>query len=107
MEICGSKTSENKSLISFLKTTVRSSFSDFGNFNEVSQWFGFRPFRPNSTPLICQVNKYQNLFLNSGHGSLGWTLSAGSADIIANLMDDKKSEQFAFLEEQEKEIYRV
>jgi len=107
VEICGSKTSENKSLISFLKTTVRSSFSDFGNFNEVSQWFGFRPFRPNSTPLICQVNKYQNLFLNSGHGSLGWTLSVGSADIIANLMDDKKSEQFAFLEEQEKEIYRV
>ena len=107
VEICGSKTSENKSLISFLKTTVRSSFSDFGNFNEVSQWFGFRPFRPNSTPLICKVNKYQNLFLNSGHGSLGWTLSAGSADILANLVDDKKSEQFAFLEAEEKEIYRV
>lgn len=98
VELGGNKASENMKLINFLKKTIRSSFSDYGNFNEMSQWFGFRPFRPNSTPLICEVKKYGNLYINAGHGSLGWTMSAGSADILANLVDGRKSKEFAFLE---------
>ena len=85
VEICGLKNNMDKKHINFLKNTVRSTFSDFGNLNKMDEWFGFRPFRPDSIPLINQT-KYENLFLNTGHGSLGWTLAAGSAKILADLI---------------------
>ena len=81
VEICGSRPKKSRKLLNFLMSNVKASFSDFGNVNKTSEWFGFRPFRPNSIPLICQTKKYDNLFINSGHGSLGWTLSAGSAKL--------------------------
>lgn len=105
VEICGFKAKKNKKLLRFLTENIKASFSDFGNLNKVSDWSGFRPFRPNSIPLVCQVKKYQNFFINSGHGSLGWTLSAGSARIIADLVLDKKNVEFSFLEEEETSIY--
>lgn len=105
IEICGLKAKKNKNLIKFLTKNLKETFSDFGNLNEVVNWHGFRPFRPNSIPLICQVKKYGNLFLNSGHGSLGWTLSAGSGKIIAELISNKKNDNLSFLEEEEKTIY--
>ena len=100
VEICGLRANKNKYHINFLTNALRSSFSDFGNMNEVSEWFGFRPFRPNSIPLICEVKKYGNLLINAGHGSLGWTLSAGSGKIVADLVADKRQERFGFLEEE-------
>ncbi len=100
VEICGLKPKKNKKNIAFLKSTVCKSFSDFGNINEVNDWSGFRPFRPNSLPLICEVKKYGNLFLNTGHGSLGWTLSAASGKILSGLVSDQKDERFGFLEEE-------
>lgn len=106
VEICGFDNHKNNRHIEFLKNIVRGSFSDFGNINQVSEWFGFRPFRPNSLPLICQVKKYGNLFLNSGHGSLGFTLSAASGKIIADLLAKRKQQKFAFLEEEEAGIYQ-
>jgi len=104
VEACGLKANKNKKHIAFLKGAVNGSFSDFGNFNEVKEWFGFRPFRPNSIPLICEVKKYENLFLNTGHGSLGWTLSAASGKILSGLVSDQKDERFGFLEEDGEEI---
>ncbi len=100
VEICGLKTKKNKKNLSFLKATVCKSFSDFGNINEMNDWSGFRPFRPNSLPLICEVKKYGNLVLNTGHGSLGWTLSAASAKIASEIVSDYKDERFGFLEEE-------
>ena len=105
IEICGLKANKNKRHLKFLKNKVKATFSDFGNFNQVSEWFGFRPFRPNSIPLICEVKKYENLLINSGHGSLGWTLSAASGKILADLISDNDGKRFRFLEEEEKEIY--
>jgi D-amino-acid dehydrogenase len=104
VEICGLKANKSNKHISFLRNSIRATFSDFGNFNDVSDWFGFRPFRPNSIPLICEVKKYGNLVLNTGHGSLGWTLSAASGKILADLVSDQKDERFGFLEEEEEEI---
>lgn len=101
VEICGLKSKKNKKNVAFLKNAIRTTFSDFGNANQVADWSGFRPFRPNSLPLICEVKKYGNLLLNTGHGSLGWTLSAGSAKILAGLVVDQKDERFGFLEEEE------
>ena len=100
VDFCGLKSGKNKGQISFLKKVLRASFADFGNFNRLEEWCGFRPFRPNSIPLICEVKKYGNLFLNTGHGSLGWTMSAGSGKILADLVSDSRGKKFEFLKEE-------
>lgn len=105
VEISGLKHHKNSKMSRFLSKVIHATFSDFGNFNEVSEWFGFRPFRPNSIPLICEVKKYGNLSLNVGHGSLGWTLSAASGKILSDLVCDQKNKKFGFLEEEEEGIY--
>jgi D-amino-acid dehydrogenase len=97
VEACGLRAGKNKKHINFLKRAVGSTFSDFGNLNKISDWSGFRPFRPNSLPLVCQTRKYENLLLNVGHGSLGWTLSAASGKIISDIICDQKDPRFEFL----------
>lgn len=105
VEMCDFKTNKNAKLLGFLKDNIISSFSDFGDLNKAKEWYGFRPFRPSSLPLICKVNKYGNFYINSGHGSLGWTLGAGSAKILSDMVLGKKDQRFSFLQEEEKSIY--
>jgi D-amino-acid dehydrogenase len=105
VEACWLRNSKNKKHVNFLKKALFATFSDFGNFNEIQDWSGFRPFRPNSIPLICEVKKYENLVLNVGHGSLGWTLSAASGKIVTDVVSGNKNEEFQFLEDEEKGIY--
>jgi D-amino-acid dehydrogenase len=103
-EMNGLKIARNQGHVNFLKSTISSTFADFGNLNKAQDWWGFRPFRPNSTPLVCQIKKYGNFYLNSGHGSRGWTLACGSAEIIADLVSDINHQEFEFLKEEEDSI---
>ncbi|MFB9971820.1 D-amino acid dehydrogenase [Pseudoroseomonas cervicalis] len=48
-------------------------------------WCGLRPMTPDGTPIIGGT-KYPNLFLNTGHGTLGWTMSCGSGRLAADLV---------------------
>jgi D-amino-acid dehydrogenase len=48
-------------------------------------WAGIRPMTPDSRPIISSTS-VSNLFINSGHGMLGWTLACGSADLMAALL---------------------
>ncbi|MDS1141896.1 D-amino acid dehydrogenase [Pusillimonas sp. SM2304] len=67
---------------------------DFGN---VRYWSGLRPTTPSNVPLIGRT-KIQNLFLNTGHGTLGWTMGAGSGRALADLICGRKPEpDFPFL----------
>lgn len=50
-----------------------------------SYWAGLRPMTPNGVPLIGRT-PIDGLFLNTGHGSLGWTLACGSARLVADLL---------------------
>ncbi|HEY8605308.1 FAD-dependent oxidoreductase [Tsuneonella suprasediminis] len=50
-----------------------------------SGWAGLRPMTPNSQPVISQAK--QRIFLNVGHGMLGWTLAAGSAERVSALVE--------------------
>lgn len=57
-----------------------------GDYDTVlDSWCGLRPVTPDSIPIVsrCEVN---NLFLNTGHGMLGWTHSAATADLISNIV---------------------
>jgi D-amino-acid dehydrogenase len=54
-------------------------------------WAGLRPMTPDGTPIIGGT-RYKNLFLNTGHGTLGWTMSLGSGKFIADIISQQKTE---------------
>lgn len=54
---------------------------------EVLRWSGERPMTPHSMPIIAPSRRLEGLYLNLGHGGLGWTLALGSARRVANLLD--------------------
>ncbi|MBL6664860.1 MAG: FAD-dependent oxidoreductase [Rickettsiales bacterium] len=91
VEISGLNEFKNKKHINFIRDNITSTFADAGDLSRISEWYGFRPFRPSSVPMICKIKKYPNLFLNTGHGSLGWTLSAGSGRAVTDLIVESKT----------------
>lgn len=50
-----------------------------------SFWTGLRPMTPDGTPIVGAAPGFDNLMLNTGHGTLGWTMSAGSGQLMADL----------------------
>jgi len=68
-----------------LNHVVSNLFPQGVDFTQAEYWTGFRPMTPDGTPIIGQT-KYSNLFTNTGHGTLGWTMACGSADILAELI---------------------
>lgn len=69
-----------------------------GDLKQALFWTGLRPMTPDSTPIIGET-RYKNLFLNTGHGTLGWTMACGSgkliSDIILGLKPDISTEGLA------------
>lgn len=57
---------------------------------EPEYWCGLRPATPSNLPYIGRT-RYNNLWLNTGHGTLGWTLSCGSAAALADLMSGQRA----------------
>lgn len=55
---------------------------------DVSFWTGLRPKTPDSTPIIGKTS-LPNLYLNTGHGTLGWTMACGSGQLIADIISGK------------------
>ncbi len=53
---------------------------------EIEYWAGLRPTTPSNVPIIGRT-RYENLYCNTGHGTLGWTLACGSARCIADIMN--------------------
>ena len=56
-----------------------------GDMAQASFWTGLRPMTPDSTPIIG-ATRFKNLFLNTGHGTLGWTMACGSGKLISDLV---------------------
>lgn len=54
-------------------------------------WTGLRPMTPDGTPIVGATD-IANLFLNTGHGTLGWTMSFGSARLLADIISHKKTD---------------
>ncbi|HEY6610560.1 MAG TPA: FAD-dependent oxidoreductase, partial [Pseudomonas sp.] len=53
-------------------------------------WCGLRPMTPDGTPFLGKA--LNNLYLNTGHGTLGWTMAAGSGRALADLVSGRKPE---------------
>ena len=71
-------------------------FPDAGDPGQAQYWAGLRPATPSNIPCIGRT-KYPNLYLNTGHGTLGWTHACGSGRILADIVGGRKPEvDFAF-----------
>jgi D-amino-acid dehydrogenase len=75
--------------------TVKHVFSDLfprgGDVSRAQGWTGLRPMTPDGTPVLGP-SRYPNLFLNTGHGTLGWTMACGSSRAVADVMTGAKPE---------------
>lgn len=82
----------NNDLVEARRRTLEYSVMDLfpgGDPNKASFWSGLRPMTPDGTPIIGET-RIRNLFLNTGHGTLGWTMSCGSSRIIADLVSRQR-----------------
>ncbi len=70
---------------------VRQLFPGLGAITTVDNWAGLRPATPSNIPLIGRT-RLPNLFLNTGHGTLGWTLACGSGRALADLVSGRTPE---------------
>lgn len=75
---------------------TRELFPDACDYESPAYWAGLRPLTPSNVPYIGKT-KFSNLFLNTGHGSLGWTMGCGSGRAIADIISGLQPEvDFAF-----------
>ena len=62
-----------------------------GDLGKATFWSGLRPMTPDGPPVIG-ATRYANLHLNTGHGTLGWTMACGSGRVLADLLSGRKPE---------------
>jgi D-amino-acid dehydrogenase len=74
-----------------LEHSVGDLFPRGGDLAQASFWTGLRPMTPDGTPLVGPT-RYDNLQLNTGHGTLGWTMACGSARVAADLLSSREPE---------------
>ena len=75
---------------------TRELFPDACDYDDPVYWTGLRPLTPSNVPYIGKT-RYRNLFLNTGHGTLGWTMGCGSGRALADIVSGRQPElDFAF-----------
>jgi len=74
-----------------LEHVVTDLFPRGGDPGKATFWCGLRPMTPDGTPIIGPT-KYPNLFLATGHGTLGWTMAAGTGRVMADLLSGRQPE---------------
>jgi D-amino-acid dehydrogenase len=82
-EIIGYNAKLGKGATDTVRYVVSDLFPKGGDVSRAEGWTGLRPMTPDGTPVIGPT-RYSNLFLNTGHGTLGWTMSCGSGRAVAD-----------------------
>ncbi|HPT56136.1 MAG TPA: D-amino acid dehydrogenase [Casimicrobium sp.] len=96
-ELNGFDTTLNPVRCEALTRRAKHHFPDLCDWATVEYWTGLRPATPSNLPIIGQ-SKLKNLYLNTGHGTLGWTEGPGSARALADIIAGQKPEvDYAFL----------
>ena len=75
-----------------LDFVVSDCFPQGGDLSRAEFWTGLRPMTPDGTPIVGPSGRYKNLFLSTGHGTLGWTMAAGTGRVMADLMSGRQPE---------------
>jgi D-amino-acid dehydrogenase len=60
-----------------------------GDVHNATFWTGLRPMTPDGTPVVGPT-RYPNLFLNTGHGTLGWTMACGSGKLVSDIVTGRE-----------------
>jgi D-amino-acid dehydrogenase len=95
-ELAGFDPSLPDKRLATLNHVVRQLFPMGVDFNQADYWSGFRPMTPDGTPIIGQT-AYSNLYTNTGHGTLGWTMACGSANILTEILATQGHKSFSEL----------
>ncbi|AUZ48604.1 D-amino acid dehydrogenase [Pseudomonas orientalis] len=74
--------------LALMKRQALETFPLAGDYTHAVEWAGMRPATPTGVPLIG-ASRYRNLWLNLGHGALGFTLACGSGQLLAELIDQR------------------
>ena len=75
-----------------LDFVVSDCFPQGGDLSRAEFWTGLRPMTPDGTPIVGPSGRYRNLYLSTGHGTLGWTMAAGTGRVMADLMSGRQPE---------------
>lgn len=90
-ELCGYDLTLRPARLATLAHVVRDLFPAIGDVSAAEPWAGLRPMTPDNPPVIG-ATPYRNLFLNTGHGTLGWTMACGSGRVLADLVSGRTPE---------------
>ncbi len=90
-ELTGYDTSVNEARCAAILKRIEQLFPALAGAGDVQRWAGLRPATPNNVPVIGRT-RFENLYLNTGHGTLGWTLAAGSGRALADLVSGRQPE---------------
>ena len=88
-EISGYSTAHKPGDFKVMFERARALFEGAADFDNPTMWAGLRPMTPTGIPVIDR-SPYANLWLNTGHGHMGWTMSNGSARILADLVAQRQ-----------------
>lgn len=88
-EIAGFDLSLNPRRRETLEMITSDLYPQGGDLQHAEFWTGLRPATPDGTPIVG-ATKLRNLFLNTGHGTLGWTMACGSGRLLADLIANKR-----------------
>jgi D-amino-acid dehydrogenase len=90
-ELCGYDLTLRPARLATLAHVVRDLFPSAGDLAAAEPWTGLRPMTPDNPPVIG-ATPYRNLFLNTGHGTLGWTMACGSGKLLADIISGRTAE---------------
>ena len=88
-ELTGYDHTVNATRCTAILRRVRELFPQLGAVTTVENWAGLRPATPGNVPVVGRT-RYSNLFLDTGHGTLGWTLACGSGRALADIVSGRK-----------------
>ncbi|WP_185267399.1 D-amino acid dehydrogenase [Halopseudomonas xiamenensis] len=88
-ELAGFDTELREKRRATLRMVVNDLFPEGGQAQELDFWTGYRPMTPDGTPIIG-ASKFRNLFFNTGHGTLGWTMACGSSQLLVDRIAGSK-----------------
>ena len=90
-DIAGYDTALDMVRVKLLINQAKAVFPNAGDYSaDLKPWCGLRPATPKGTPILG-ASPITNLFLNAGHGALGWTLASGCAKVVSDLISGEKT----------------
>lgn len=87
-EIVGFNTDLRAPRRATLEMVVKDLFPRGGHVEQATFWTGLRPMTPDGTPVVGRT-PFKNLWLNTGHGTLGWTMACGSGQLLSDLISGR------------------